>query len=207
MYAIAKIAGKQFRLEPKKNVKVPLLDVKEGSAYTIDDILFAVDSRGAKIDDAALKGIKANAKVVLHGRDKKVIVFKKKRRQGFKVTKGHRQDFTLLEIESLEGLIGEAKKAETPKQEAKPKAKPKKKAADKPKKKPAATKGKKPAAKAKPKAAPKKKAKAKPKAEEKNAEKPVKEEKPAVAAAPEEALQAEEKPEKEGVEKEKKEGE
>jgi large subunit ribosomal protein L21 len=128
MYVIAKIAGKQFRLEPDARVQVPRLKLDEGATYDVEEILLAVDSGGTRIGTDALKGIKAKTKVVSHGREPKVVVFRKKRRKGFKVTKGHRQGFTLLQVEKIEGMTSKTAPAEkstkkaAPKKAAKPKA-------------------------------------------------------------------------------------
>ena len=145
MYLIARIAGKQYRIEPNTNVKVPRLDLEEGSSFDIEEVLFATDGAKATIGVPLVQGIKAKAKVVEHGRDPKIIVFRKKRRKGFKVTRGHRQGYTLLHVEDIQGLTAKPKAKPEPKKEAKPKAAPKKKE------------------EAKPKAAPKKKVEAKPK--------------------------------------------
>ncbi len=151
MYAIARIAGKQFRIEPELNVKVPKLDVEEGSSYEISEILMTSDGKKIQVGTPLIEGLKATAKVISHGRDPKIIVFRKKRRKGFKVTRGHRQGFTLLRIENIQGLTAKPKAAEKPKKEAKPKEVPEPEAKAEPK------------AKAKPKAPVKRKAPAKPK--------------------------------------------
>ena len=104
MYAIARIAGKQYRIEPDVKVKVPLLPVEVGSTYEIEDILFASDGEKSQVGQPVLEGVKATAKIIEHGRRPKIIVFRKKRRQGFKVKNGHRQSFTLLQVESIKGL-------------------------------------------------------------------------------------------------------
>jgi large subunit ribosomal protein L21 len=103
MYAIARVAGKQFRLETDATVKVPKLPLEPGATVEIKDILFATDGQNARTG-AQAKGISATAKVVEHGRDDKIMVHRKKRRKGFQVTKGHRQGFTLLHIEKIEGM-------------------------------------------------------------------------------------------------------
>lgn len=128
MYAIARIAGKQFRIQPDQTVKVPRLDAEEGSAFEIDQILLMSDGEKVQIGQPILKGITAQAKVMSHGRDPKVIVFRKKRRKGFKVTRGHRQGYTLLRVESIGGLAPKPKEKKKPEAEAKPKAAPRPKA-------------------------------------------------------------------------------
>lgn len=131
MYAIARIAGKQFRLETNETVKVPRLPLEVGAAYEITDLLFITDGQKAKIGSDA-RGLTAIAKVIRHGRDDKIIVHRKKRRKGFQVTKGHRQPYTLLQIEKIGDLATEKPagkpKAEAPLKKAKPKTEPKAKA-------------------------------------------------------------------------------
>ena len=134
MYAIARIAGKQFRLETDTTIKVPKLPLEVGDTYEIADLLFLTDGQKARIGSEA-KGLTAIAKVIGHGRDDKVMIHRKKRRKGFQVTKGHRQQYTLLHIEKIGDLAAE-KSAGKPK--AAPKVKAKAKAAPKPKAKPKA---------------------------------------------------------------------
>jgi len=153
MYAIARIAGKQFRLEMDTTIKVPKLPLEVGDTYEISDLLFLTDGQKARIGSDA-KGLTAIAKVVRHGRDDKVMVHRKKRRKGFQVNKGHRQQYTLLHIEKIGDFAAE-KPAAKPKAEPKTQAKPK--APSKPKAKPKAkvepkTKAKAPAKAAKSKA-------------------------------------------------------
>lgn len=154
MYAIARIAGKQFRIEPEGRVKVPRLSAEVDSSYEITEILMTSDGGKVLVGTPLVEGITATAKVLSHGRDPKIIVFRKKRRKGFKVKKGHRQGFTLLQIENIGGVKARPVKEAKPAAEKK-KAAPKKKAAAKPKAAP------KPKPKAKPKAASKPKSAAK----------------------------------------------
>jgi len=134
MYAIARIAGKQFRLEMDTTIKVPKLPLEVGDTYEISDLLFLTDGQKARIGSEA-KGLIAIAKVVRHGRDDRVMIHRKKRRKGFQVTKGHRQQYTLLHIEKIGDLAAE-KPAAKPK--AAPRVKAKAKAPSKPKTKPKA---------------------------------------------------------------------
>jgi large subunit ribosomal protein L21 len=135
MYAIARIAGKQFRLETDTTIKVPKLPLEVGDTYEIYDLLFLTDGQKARIGSEA-KGLTAIAKVIRHGRDDKIIVHRKKRRKGFQVTRGHRQQYTLLHIEKI-GDLAAQKPAAKPKAEAPPK-KSKSKAESKAKAKPKA---------------------------------------------------------------------
>jgi len=117
MYAIAEIAGDQVVLETGKKIAVPRLDVEEGKEFIVDSVLYYRDCNDVKIGNPTVKGIQISTVVVEHKRLPKVIVFKKKRRKGYRVKNGHRQPYTLLEVKGL----SEEKKAAP-----KPKAVPKK---------------------------------------------------------------------------------
>lgn len=163
MYAIVEIAGQQFKVEKDQQLFVHRLEGKEGSKVSFENVLL-IDNKGkVNVGAPVITGANVSAKILEHLKDDKVIVFKKKRRKGYKVKNGHRQYLTKIQIEAISekgGAKPAAKKAE-PKAEAKaeaPKAAAKKApAAKKPAaKKPAAKKApaaKKPVAK---KAAPKK---------------------------------------------------
>ncbi|MGB0882089.1 MAG: 50S ribosomal protein L21 [Vicingaceae bacterium] len=156
MYAIVEIAGQQFKVEKDQQLFVHRLEGKEGAKVSFDNVLL-IDNKGkVNVGAPVIAGASVSGKIIEHLKDDKVIVFKKKRRKGYKVKNGHRQYLTKIQIEAISEKGGAkkpaAKKAE-PKAETKTEAKPAaKKAAPKAaaKKAPAA---KKPAAK---KAAPKK---------------------------------------------------
>ena len=143
MYAIVEIAGQQFKVEKDQQIFVHRLETKEGSKIDFDKVLLLDDSGTVNVGAPAIKGAKVTAKVLEHLKGDKVIVFKKKRRKGYKVKNGHRQYLTKLEILKIDAKAPAAKKA-APKKEAKPvakKAPAKKTAAKKPAaKKPAAKK-------------------------------------------------------------------
>ena len=101
MYAIVEIAGKQFRVEQDKLVKVPLLKVSPGDSVEFDRVLIVGDGDNVKVGKPLVKGAKVVAKVVEDGRDKRIIVFKKKRRKGYRLTRGHRQHFSRVQIENI----------------------------------------------------------------------------------------------------------
>lgn len=102
IYAIAEIAGKQIILEPGKKVNVPKLkDFEEGNEYIADKILYLRDGDKVEIGEPYLKDTDIKTKVVEHTKDKKVIVFKKKRRKRYKVKRGHRQQYTIIEVEDF----------------------------------------------------------------------------------------------------------
>ncbi|MGE0131611.1 MAG: 50S ribosomal protein L21 [Blastocatellales bacterium] len=101
-YAIIRTGGKQFRVSPGDIVRVPTLaDKSEGDTIEFDDILVAGDDNVVRIGAPAVKGARVTATVVKNGRGPKIIVFKFKRRKQFKRTKGHRQGFTAVKIDSI----------------------------------------------------------------------------------------------------------
>lgn len=103
MYAIVDIAGKQYKAEKDKFLYAPLMDEKEGANIDFDKVLL-VDSDGTvKVGDPTVKGALVTAKVLEHVKGDKVIVFKKKRRKGYKVRNGHRQQFSKILIEDIKG--------------------------------------------------------------------------------------------------------
>jgi large subunit ribosomal protein L21 len=101
-YAIAEIAGKQIILEPGKQVNVPKLkDFDEGNEYIADKILYYKDGEDIEIGEPYLEDKEIKTKILEHTRDKKVIVFKKKRRKRYKVKRGHRQHYSVIEVEDF----------------------------------------------------------------------------------------------------------
>jgi large subunit ribosomal protein L21 len=91
-HAIIKTGGKQFVVEEGQTIRVPSITADAGSSIELD-ALFNSDGNGS--------AAKISATVVEHGRDQKVVVFKKKRRKHYKRTRGHRQGFTTLRIDSI----------------------------------------------------------------------------------------------------------
>ncbi|MEZ4969368.1 MAG: 50S ribosomal protein L21 [Flavobacteriaceae bacterium] len=117
MYAIVEIAGQQFKVAKDQKVYVHRLQDEEGSKVTFDNVLLLEDGSNITIGAPAIDGAAVEAKVIKHLKGDKVIVFKKKRRKGYKKKNGHRQYLTELVIEGI--ITSGAKKAE-PKKEAKP---------------------------------------------------------------------------------------
>ena len=101
MYAIVEIAGQQFKVEKDQKVFVNRLEGKEGSKVTFDNILLLDNAGKIALGDPSLKGASVEAKILKHLKDDKVIVFKKKRRKGYKVKNGHRQLLTEIMIENI----------------------------------------------------------------------------------------------------------
>ena len=144
MYAIVEIGGKQVKVEKDQKVFVNRLEGKEGSKVTFDNILLLDNSGKVILGTPSIKGAAVEAKILKHLKDDKVIVFKKKRRKGYKVKNGHRQFLTEIMVEKI------LEKGAKLKSDDKVEVKESKPAAKKPAaKKPAAKKpaAKKPAAK------------------------------------------------------------
>ena len=128
MYAIVEISGRQFKVEKKQKLFVNRLDAQEGKKVSFDNVLMVNDGTKFSVGTPNVSGAQVDAKVLKHLKSDKVIVFKKKRRKGYKVRNGHRQAITEIEISDI--LTGVYKKAAPAKKEAK-KAAPAKKEAKK----------------------------------------------------------------------------
>jgi len=101
MYAIVDIAGQQFKVAKDQKVYVHRLDAKTGSKVSFDQVLLLDDGGKITVGAPAIANASVEAKVVKHLKDDKVIVFKKKRRKGYRVKNGHRQSLTEIVIESI----------------------------------------------------------------------------------------------------------
>ena len=126
MYAIVEIAGQQFKVVQDQKLFVHRLTDKEGSKVSFDKVFLLDDGKKVSIGAPAITGASVEAKVVSHLKGDKVIVFKKKRRKGYRVKNGHRQALTELVIEKIQASGSKAKKASapsTPKKEVKEVAK------------------------------------------------------------------------------------
>lgn len=102
-YAIIRSGGKQFRVEPGTQVRVPSLAAKEAGDAVDFEVLIAGGGEGGevKVGSPALGDLKVTGTIVGHGRESKVIVFKKKRRKQYKRKQGHRQDYTAVKIDAI----------------------------------------------------------------------------------------------------------
>ncbi len=119
MYAIVEIAGHQFKVEKDQQVYVNRLEANEGDKLVFDNVMLIEDKGKVTVGAPAIKGAKVTAKVLEHLKGDKVIVFKKKRRKGYRKKNGHRQYLTSIEISGITAKAP-AKKA-APKKEVEPK--------------------------------------------------------------------------------------
>jgi large subunit ribosomal protein L21 len=116
MYAIVEIAGQQFKVEEGKKIFVHRLDVENDNEIQFDQVLLIEDEGKVIIGDPTIKDAMVEGKIVDHVRGDKVIVFKKKRKKGYRIRNGHRQNFTQVEIISIKekGVKKTVKKEEAP---------------------------------------------------------------------------------------------
>jgi large subunit ribosomal protein L21 len=101
MYAIVDIAGKQFKVAKDQYIYAPKMDGEAGSAVSFNKVLLIDDGGSVTIGAPTVSGITVSGKILEHVKGDKVIVFKKKRRKGYVVRNGHRQQYTKVQIESI----------------------------------------------------------------------------------------------------------
>ncbi len=99
--AVIKTGGKQYRVEPGAVIRVEKLTADVGATISFDEVLLVGKGADAKIGTPHVAGAKVEAEVKKHGRGKKVIVYKFKRRKNYRRKAGHRQPYTALEIKSI----------------------------------------------------------------------------------------------------------
>lgn len=101
MYAVVEIAGKQFKVAEKQSLFVHRLEAAEGDKVSFDRVLLVENNGKTQVGAPVISGSSVEAKVLSHVKGDKVLVFKKKRRKGYAVKRGHRQQFTKIQIESI----------------------------------------------------------------------------------------------------------
>ena len=101
MYAIINISGKQYKAISGARIRIPKQDGESGTSLTFDKVLLINDGKNTEIGNPILKGVSVDATIIDHGRDKKILVYKKKRRKGYQRKNGHRQWFTEIEFNSI----------------------------------------------------------------------------------------------------------
>ena len=123
MFAVIKSGGKQYKIAKEDIIRVERIDAEEGAGVALDQVLMVGDDKGQTVGAPLIDGASVSATVLKQIRDRKIIVFKKKRRQNYRRRNGHRQHLTVLRIDDI--LTDGKKKAG-----AKKKAAPKKKVKD-----------------------------------------------------------------------------
>ena len=111
MYAIINISGKQYKTQIGSRLRVPRQTLETGSKVTFEDVLLFSDGKSTKIGNPNVKGVSVNAKILTHARDKKVLIYKKKRRKGYQRKNGHRQWYSEIEINDIK--VSSTKKSNT----------------------------------------------------------------------------------------------
>jgi large subunit ribosomal protein L21 len=104
MYALVEIKGKQYKAAEGSVLKVDRFDTEPGDQVEFDSVLLVSDEERVQVGQPYLKGVKVQAVVEEHGRDKKILVFKYKKRKNYRRTRGHRQQFSLLRVEKITGV-------------------------------------------------------------------------------------------------------
>ena len=102
MYAIINISGKQYKAISGSRLRVPKQDGDLGKVLTFDKVLLTNDGKNTEIGNPTIKAFSVTATIINHGRDKKILVYKKKRRKGYQRKNGHRQWYTEIEFNSIE---------------------------------------------------------------------------------------------------------
>ena len=103
MYAVIETGGKQYRVEEGDVLFIERLDKEEGSQVTFDKVLAVSGDEDFKVGTPLVQGANVEATVVGHGKDKKIIVFKYKAKKNYKRKQGHRQPYTKVKIEKING--------------------------------------------------------------------------------------------------------
>jgi len=120
MYALIEFAGKQFRIEEGSSIKVPYVDGKVGTKVTIDKVLYLDDGKNKTVGTPSVSGVKIEGEITSHGRERKVVVFKFKRRKGYQKKNTHRQEYSILKVGKLGNVkISPSKKSKTKSTETK----------------------------------------------------------------------------------------
>ncbi|MFT6579616.1 MAG: large subunit ribosomal protein L21 [Alphaproteobacteria bacterium] len=117
MYAVIKTGGKQYKVAKDDKIVIEKIVGETGASVNLDEVLLVGDDEGQTVGAPLVKGASVTATVLDQKRDKKIIVFKKKRRKNYRRKNGHRQDITILQITDI--LTGAKKKAAPKKKAAK----------------------------------------------------------------------------------------
>jgi large subunit ribosomal protein L21 len=101
MYAVIKTGGKQYQVVPGQQVRFEKLPGEVGNTVTFDTVLLTSDGENLKVGQPYLQNAKVTGRITCQGKSRKVVVFKYKRRKGYRRKQGHRQNFTLVNIENI----------------------------------------------------------------------------------------------------------
>jgi len=101
VYAVVKVAGKQYKVQTDEVIRVPLLSEEVGQTIEFNQVLSTGEGSDIQVGTPFLEGAKVSAEILSHGKDKKIRVFKMKRRKNYRRTFGHRSGYTELKIKSI----------------------------------------------------------------------------------------------------------
>ena len=101
MYAVVRLAGKQFWVKPNEIVDVPLLELEPGTLISIDEVLAYSDGTDVRVGKPLVEGVKVVGEVVAHAREAKIQLYKMRRRKNYRKKMGHRQHYTRLRIKEI----------------------------------------------------------------------------------------------------------
>ena len=113
MYAIINISGKQYKATPGARLRVPKQNGETGTSLVFDKVLLINDGKNTEVGKPVLKGASVTGTIIEHGRNKKILVYKKKRRKGYHRKNGHRQWFTEIEFGTIKAGTSESVKKKT----------------------------------------------------------------------------------------------
>jgi len=109
MFAVIKTGGKQYRVAANDTITIASLEGEAGSTVTFGEVLLFTDGEATQVGAPLLSGISVTGEIVGHGRDKKVIAYKKRRRQNSRRKRGHRQHHTVVRITGIDASAKGAK--------------------------------------------------------------------------------------------------
>ena len=115
MYAIINVSGKQYKVSEGTKTRLPKQIGEIGSILTFEDVLFIDDGENKYIGNPILPGASVTASIINHRRDKKILIYKKKRRKGYQRKNGHRQWFTEVEFKTIKTTKNKSNNTETEK--------------------------------------------------------------------------------------------
>lgn len=111
MYAVIQTGGKQYRVSPGDVLKVEKLAGKKGDPVTFDKVLLTSDGEHTQLGTPYLEDSRVVGRITRHAKDRKIIVFKYKRRKGYRRKQGHRQEYTLIKVDQVETAKGDSPQA------------------------------------------------------------------------------------------------
>ena len=113
MYAIINISGKQYKATSGARIRIPKQNGEAGTSLTFDKVLLINDGKNTEVGEPILKGASVAGTIIEHGRNKKILVYKKKRRKGYQRKNGHRQWFTEIEFGTIKAGKSKSVKKKT----------------------------------------------------------------------------------------------